>query len=75
MKWLGKHSGDSESGKRIGIERGREHVGELAGHKGLSETVRVCRTRNRNLVRHGRGSSRNRRVQHGECGCGIAMQI
>jgi hypothetical protein len=35
MKWLGKHSGDSESGKRIGIGRGRENVGKLAGHKGL----------------------------------------
>lgn len=33
--WLGKHPRDSESGKGIGIERGRESVRELAGHKGL----------------------------------------
>ena len=73
MKWLGKHSGGGESGKRVGIERGGENVGELAGHKGLQETMGVYRSRD--WVGHGRGSSRNRCVQHGGCGCRITTQI
>jgi hypothetical protein len=54
MERLGKgriHSGGSESGKSIGIKRGRENVGEFTGSEGLEEMVGVDWTRN--LVGHG----------------------
>lgn len=58
MERLGKvrvHSGGGESGKSIGIERGRENVGEFTGGEGLEEMVGVDWTRD--LVGHGGGSS------------------
>ena len=55
MRWLGKggrqHSGRSEGGKGVGIERSREDVGELAGREGLVGVVGV--NQSRHLVGHG----------------------
>lgn len=59
----GKHSGGSEGSKGIGIERGREDVGEFAGHVGRVGIVGVNRIRN--WMRHGGGGPWNRCIQHG----------
>lgn len=42
----GKHPGGSECGKSIGIERGGEDVGKVAGHEGLEGVMEVHRTGN-----------------------------
>jgi hypothetical protein len=39
-----QHPGRSEGSKSIGIERGSEDVGELAGREGLVGMVRIDRT-------------------------------
>lgn len=66
MKGLGEgrrqHPGRSEGSKGVGIERGREGIGELAGREVLKVIVGVDRARH--WVRHGGRSSRDRGVQH-----------
>jgi len=74
VRGLGKgrrqHPGRSEGSKGVGIERGREDIGELAG-EGLVGIVGVDQSRH--LVGHGWRSSGNWGVQYDGSGWGVEM--